>query len=230
MNQWTHARWASFVIHVVFVSVPFLASSISALLFWHSMFGDWLLAIPAVLVVDVLALTGLVLFIAGVPSPFVPLRRALPFVSIVPLGRELYLLLEHNGAWTAIPVTILAVAVLTAIAWKCFDTIEALFIDPVQAAREKAREQLAVLSIELAQLTEKNAVVGDFVTAWQGQAVRVTVTEDMPSREKAPQALAETSRASLPPAYACPKCSATLTLGAYGAAKRHGHCATCKEV
>lgn len=230
MNQWTRARWASFIIHVVFVSVPFLASSVSALLLWYALFGSWLLAVPAVLVVDVLALTGLVLFIAGVPSPFVPLRHALPFVSIVPLGRELYLLLDHNGALTAVLVTLLSVIVLTAIAWKCFATIEALFIDPIESAREKAREQLSILSIELAQLSEKNAVVGDFVTAWQRQTVTATIREDMPTYEKAPQALAETNRATLPPAYACPNCSAKLTLGAYGAAKRHGHCAVCKEV
>lgn len=181
MKQWTRTRRTSFIIHVAFVSVPFLASSISALLFWQSLFGDWLLAIPAVLVIDVLALTGLVLFIAGIPSPFVPLRRALPFVSIVPLGRELYLLLAHNSAWVAMPVTVLSVTVLTAIAWKCFATIEALFIDPVAAAREKAREQLTVLSVEMAQLTEKNAVVSDFVAAWQRQTVTATLKEERPA-------------------------------------------------
>ena len=178
MNQWTRVRWASFFVHVGFVSVPFLASSVSALLFWQSLFGSWWLAVPAVLVVDVLALTGLVLYIARIPSPFVPLRHALPFVSIVPLGRELYLLLEHNGIVTAALVTVLAVTVLTAIAWKCFDTIESLFVSPVTAAREKAREQLSLLTVELAQLTEKNAVVQDFVTAWQGQTVTATVKEE----------------------------------------------------
>lgn len=181
MTQWTIARRWSFAIHVAFVSVPFLASSVSALLLWYALFGSWLLAVPAVLVVDVLALTGLVLFIARIPSPFVPLRHALPFVSIVPLGRELYLLLAHNGVVTAVTVTLLSVIVLTAIAWKCFGTIERLFIDPVEAAREKAREQLSSLSIELAQLTEKNAVVQDFVTAWQGQYVTATITETRPA-------------------------------------------------
>lgn len=177
MNQWTRTRRWSFGIHVAFVSVPFLASSVSALLFWYNLFGSWLLAAPAVLIVDVLALTGLVLAIAHIPSPFVPLRHTLPFVSIVPLGRELYLLLAHNGWVVAVTVTLLSLIVLTAIAWQCFHTIERLFIDPVEAAREKAREQLSGLTVELAQLTEKNAVVADFVTAWQGQAVTATVTE-----------------------------------------------------
>lgn len=181
MNNWTRPRWASFIVHVAFVSVPFVASSVSALLLWHSLFNSWWLAVPAVLVVDVLALTGLVLYIARVPSPFVPLRLALPFVSIVPLGRELYLLLSHNGPLIAVGVTLLATGVLTAIAWKCFGTIERLFIPPVEAAREKAREQLSHLTVELAQLSEKNAVVEEFVTAWRGQQVHVTITEDRPA-------------------------------------------------
>lgn len=180
MNQWTRTRRWSFGIHVAFVSVPFLASSISALLFWHSLFDSWLLAVPAVLIVDVLALTGLVLAIARIPSPFAPLRHALPFVSIVPLGRELYVLLAHNGLVIAVTVVLLSVAVLTAIAWQCFRTIERLFIDPVEAAREKAREQLSGLTVELAQLTEKNAVVADFVTAWNNQTVTATITETRP--------------------------------------------------
>lgn len=181
MKDWTRQRRISFAVHLVFVAVPFLASSISALLLWQALFNSWWLAVPAVLVVDILALTGLVLTIARVPSPFQPLRHALPFVSIVPLGRELYLLLEHNGLAIAVTVAVLAVTVLTAIAWKCFDTIEQLFISPVEAARERAREQLENVTVQLASLTEANAVVEGFVTAWQAQAVRVTITDDRPS-------------------------------------------------
>lgn len=180
MKDWTRQRRLSFAVHIVFVAVPFLASSISALLLWNALFKSWWLAIPAVLVVDILALMGLVLFIARVPSPFQPLRHALPFVSIVPLGRELYLLLEHNGPLTAVTVTAIAVIVLTVIAWKCFDTIEALFISPVEAARERAREQLENVTVQLASLTEANSVVSDFVTAWQRQQVHVTVMEERP--------------------------------------------------
>lgn len=181
MTTWTKTRKTSFIVHVLFVAVPFLASSASALLFWRSLFDSWWLALPAVLVVDVLALMGLVLTIARVPSPFQPLRHALPFVSIVPLGRELYLLLAHNGLAIAVTVTALAVTVLTVIAWKCFDTIERLFISPVDAVRELAREQLENVTVQLASLTEANAVVEEFVTAWQHQAVRVTITEDRPA-------------------------------------------------
>lgn len=180
MKNWTRQRRASLAVHVFFVSVPFLASSVSALLLWRSLFDSWLLAIPAVLVVDILTLTGLLLFILRIPSPFVPLRKALPFVSVVPLGRELYLLLSHNDPLIAVIVTLIAVIVLTAIAWQCFATIEQLFIDPVTAAREKAREQLEDVTLQIASLTEANAVIAEFVTAWRTQTVTAIVTEDRP--------------------------------------------------
>jgi hypothetical protein len=180
------------IVHVLFVAVPFLASSVSALLFWRSLFGSWWLALPAVLVVDVLALMGLILSIARVPSPFQPLRHALPFVSIVPLGRELYVLLEHNGPAIAVTVTILAIVVLTAIAWKCFNTIEALFIDPVDAARESAREHMNKLRTELAQLHEMNLIVDGFMMErLRYHSPRVT---DTPARQDVPQLPEQTTQ------------------------------------
>jgi hypothetical protein len=177
MNQWTRARWWSFGIHVAFVSIPFVASSASALLFWHTLFGSWWLAVPMVAIIDVLALTGLVLYIAGIPSPFVPLRHVLPFVSVVPLGVELYGALSHNDGVTAVIVTVIVVAIMVTVAWQCFRTIERLFVSPVTAAREKAREQLTALTVGMAQLMEQNSVVAEFVTAWQGQAVTATITD-----------------------------------------------------
>lgn len=47
--------------------------------------------------------------------------------------------------------------------------------------------------------------------------------------EEATQVSLKTTRPLSPRAYECPHCGTQLTLGAYGAAKRHGHCANCKE-
>lgn len=162
MTYWTRKRSISFMVHAAFVSVPFVLSTVSALLFWQAMFDSWWLAVPMVAVIDVLALAGLVLYIARIPSPFVVLRHLLPFISIVPLGRELYLLLEHNEPVVTWSLTLLTTAILVVIAWQCFRTIEALFIDPVTAARERAREQVERFSIELARLHEVEQVVDTF--------------------------------------------------------------------
>jgi hypothetical protein len=113
--------------------------------------------------IEVLSLTGLVLHIARVDSPFVALRHLLPFISIVPLGRELYLLLAHNEPWIAWSLTTTAALVLVVIAWQCFRTIERLFINPIDAAREKAREKVGSFARELAALEEMNSIVDTFM-------------------------------------------------------------------
>ena len=163
MKHWTRRRWASLIVHVAFVSVPFTLSTASALLFWRDMFQDWTLAIPMVAVIEVLALTGLILFLTRIESPFVSLRHLLPFISIIPLGRELYLLLAHNPAAVAWSLTALATGILVVIAWQCFRTIERLFIDPMDAAREQAHTQVAAFRLELAQHEEMSMIVDGFV-------------------------------------------------------------------
>lgn len=165
MKHWSNIRRLSFWVHTIFVSIPFLAASVSALLFWHDLFNSWYFAVPMVTVIDLLALTGLVLFIARIPSPFVPLRHALPFVSIVPLARELYTLLSINGDLVAVPVTILIIGIFTWIAYRCYHEIEQLFVSPTQAARERERERLAQLTVELAQLAEHDSILHEFVSA-----------------------------------------------------------------
>lgn len=177
MRNWTPKRLASFIIHSLIVSVPFVFSTASAVLFWYGLFQSWLVAVPMVAVLDVLALIGLVLYIVQIESPFVHLRHALPFVSIVPLGLELYTLLAHNGFGVAVSVASVATAVLVAIAWQCFRTIERLFIDPVDAAREQAQARLQTLAIAQAQLLETRAITEQFVQEWtRGNTARRTVS------------------------------------------------------
>lgn len=171
MKHWTNKRRASLMVHLGFVSIPFSISTVSAVLFWKAMFKDILLAIPMVMVIDVLALAGMVLYIAKIESPFQRLRHLLPFISIVPLGRELYLLLQHNGDGVAWLLTIVVTAILVAIAWQCFVTIEKLFVNPVEAAREKAKEQITQLQIALATLQATNEDVSTFVVQYQALQV-----------------------------------------------------------
>ncbi len=167
MKHWTTKRLASFIIHTIIVLVPFSFSVVSSLLFWHSLFGSWYLAAPLVGVIDGLALLGLILAIIGIASPFQALRHLLPVVSVVPLGVELYNALAHNGAWVALGAAGVVTIILVLIAWQCFSTIEALFIDPVAAAKEKARAQLQQLAVAQAQLLEVQAITAQFVGEWQ---------------------------------------------------------------
>lgn len=192
MRHWTNRRKASLAIHAGIVLIPLVFGTISALLFWQSLFQSWWVAVPMVAVIDVLALLGLILFICRIESPFVHLRHALPFVSIVPLGIELWrLLTPHNTVWVTAPVTVLATAVMVGVAWRCYVTIERLFIDPVAAAaelmqeqalaaRQRMTQQVQALTVTLSALTEMQELAVDAVQEWS-QRPQLTITAVQPA-------------------------------------------------
>jgi hypothetical protein len=154
MQNWTTRRRASLIIHALVVLIPFVFSAGSAVLFWYSLFRSWWVAGSLVTVIDGLALLGLVLFICRVPSPFQALRHVLPFVSVVPLGYELLTALSaHNNVWLSAIVSGIVTAVMVAVAWQCFRTIEQLFVDPLTAAMELAEEKAERERLQVAQVS-----------------------------------------------------------------------------
>lgn len=223
MTYWTNKRRVSLAIHAAVVLIPFGFSTTSAVLFWHALFQSWFVAAPMVGVVDMLALLGLVLYLARIESPFVALRHLLPFISVVPLGLELYALLEHNGAWVAGAVTAIVTAIMAGVAWQCFRTIEALFISPIEAARERAREQVGAFTLTLAQLAEMNEIVDSFA-AERMRYHAPTVIAHAASPQQAVHAQLESIDQH------CPKCGAFIeSRSAWLAARRWKQCASCKE-
>jgi hypothetical protein len=230
MTNWTLKRKISFAVHTAVVSIPFGFSTVSALIFWYTLFASWWLAAPMVVVIDVLALLGLVLYIARIASPFVWLRHLLPFISIVPLGLELYALLEHNGALVAGIVTLIVASIMVAIAWKCFTTLERLFIDPIEAARERAREQVSTFVVELAKLEEMNTIVDTFAVErmrYHAPVVTEAHVAYAASKRDAPHAQLESINADT---QSCPKCGTFIeSRSAWLAARRWKQCANCKE-
>jgi hypothetical protein len=152
VKHWTAKRRASFAIHTTIVTVPFLFSTVSAWLFWYALFQDGVIASAMIFVIDALALTGMILYITRISSPFQILRHALPFVSMVPLGIELYSVLLPNGHALAVTVALLSTAIMVTVAALCFRTIEQLFIPPIDAAREKAAQDVAALALTMEQL------------------------------------------------------------------------------
>lgn len=56
------------------------------------------------------------------------------------------------------------------------------------------------------------------------------VAQNQPPATKATQVQMKTIAASEKRLYECDNCGTELTLGAYGAAKRHGHCNACRPV
>lgn len=144
--------------------VPFAFSAVSAWLFWNGLFQNAIIASSMVFVIDTLALLGLILYITRIASPFQVLRHALPFVSIVPLGIELYGVLEPNGYALAMTMSLLATGIMVTVAALCFRTIEQLFIPPLDAAREKAQQDVAALALAMEQFN----VVSEAVAVFRG--------------------------------------------------------------
>lgn len=169
MTHWTNRRKASFVIHALFVLIPFIASSGSALVLWYQLFGSWWYAVPLVISIDVLTLAGLVLHIARIPSPFTVLRHFLPLVSVGPLGIELHRLLADNGNDMSVtwPIPVIVSVIFSVIIWQCFVTIERLFIDPLTAAREKATEATEHLTLIMTSAKTQQDIIAKHVTDWQ---------------------------------------------------------------
>lgn len=162
MTHWTRKRQISLAVHTFIVIVPFLFATVSAWHFWYSLFHDGYIASGMIVVIDVLAPLGLALYISRIASPFQALRHVLPFVSAVPLGIELYQALTVTP-WIAGVVAAIATVIMVSVAALCFRTIEQLFIEPLDAAREKAQETVAGLLL----MAEQYRVVSDAVAPFR---------------------------------------------------------------
>lgn len=184
MREWSKRRKASFAVHAGFLAVPFLASTASAWMLWYTLFGQtWqagAFATAMVLTVDALAFAGLVLYIARIDSPFQPLRHVIPLVSVVPLGIELYALLSGVDGWIRGGVAGLVTLIFVVVAHYCLVTIERLFIDPVQAAQERASEDARALGILLAVARVQRETITASVREYLDAATPPVVTSAPP--------------------------------------------------
>jgi hypothetical protein len=185
-NQWSKKRTASFLIHSFFVSVPFIASTISAVHFWETLTGQIWLAIGMMVVVEVLALTGLVLHITRIESPFTGLRHFLPVISVVPLGWELSRLLssQNNPTEVVWGATVTVTVIFVFVSWRCFTTIERLFIDPVEAAREKAYEETRAFEVFITKHAREGAIINRALADMANNGTDDTVLAVVTSSDK----------------------------------------------
>lgn len=175
-QHWTNRRKASLAVHIGIVLIPFCFAAVSAGALWYSLFRDWWVAVPIVIAFDVTALLGLLLYIAKIDSPFQVLRHLLPFISVVPLGVELYQLLRvHNGIGLSATVAFIVTTLMTLIAWRCYVTIERLFVSPEVAARQMMQEQVRQLTTMLITAADMQSSIRLAVQDWSERAdIRVS--------------------------------------------------------
>ena len=164
MSNWGQRRWTSLIVHVVFAAIPFMASTAAAFNLWAALFGagNWGYAALAVGTMEILALSSLILHIAHIEWPLSWLRHTLPFISILPLGWGLYELLAPNAGPWAVAIAVPATIWLVFLSFQLFTSMERLFIDPIEAMRERTTNDMKVLATTLTSYQVATRSMHDF--------------------------------------------------------------------
>lgn len=185
MRNWTRNDTISLGVHSLFVSIPFIAGTVSSFLLWVHLFGwqQWPIAIAIIATMEVLALTGFVLALLRISSPLIHLRHILPFISVVPLGRELYVLLQLGGndTWVSVVVSVFLTAILTILDFYCFRAIENLFVSPQDRAQRKMREMVDTLNERLTEARITVTTLDTLVSSWQATRTPEATPTTMPA-------------------------------------------------
>jgi hypothetical protein len=245
---WTYRRWIGLSVHALLALVLLVWSVSSSVHFWTWAFKDPIYAIGAVACIDALALTGLVLYLARIASPLVHARHALPLVSAGPLAFDMHAQFVHLGGWLTWGFTIGVTALLVALSFVVWRTIERSFVSPIEAAREYAEAQMHVLQVRATQLQAMQAVADSFVqqhlAVQPPQLVYARPAETVELMQRAgaieeQDAVADAELvvhdAAVMQNYACIKCGASITAApgkdptkARAATARFG-CASCRS-
>ncbi len=155
MQNWTRERRQSFWIHLTFVLVPALSAVVAAFDLWATIFGSWLFSAPLVVAVEGVAGMGFYLKLRRIDSPFVTARHFIPVISISSLGYMLWWYLDSIGKppSVAIGVTAFVVVLFGGLFVACIRKLEALVIDPLQAAEEKMEQDAEAVIAPLREHT-----------------------------------------------------------------------------
>lgn len=254
---WTNKRKVNLIIHAALALLLLTWSVSSSLHFWNWAFQDDGYALGALIVLDGLALLGFMLHIFKIVSPLTHSRHALPLVSAVPLVFDMHGQFDHlqNGyqTWS---LTIGLTALLVALSFVVWQTIEGLFISPVEAAKEYAKASMQALHTKSAQLGAMQDAADEFVHTHNQRALLSALPNATYPRLAAypepMQASAEPISAflhnaeSMQPAFlhnaepivhhaeptsafVCMKCSAPVDNAKVRAASSRWGCPNCKE-
>lgn len=227
-TYWTARRWITLAVHAALALLLLAWSTSSSLHFWRFVFTDPIYSYGALSCIDGLALLGLLLHLARIQSPIAAARHALPLVSAVPLGYDMHGQFVHFANALTWVFTIGVTALLVALSFVVWRTIEQLFISPVQAAQDYATEQMQGLQLRAAQLQVMQRAADDFVQQHQQRALNAIQPAQLPMQSYArvaeptqpvlhvpaplqnDSARRDTDRLpDLPATFICVKCGAT---------------------
>lgn len=164
--QWSRRRWVSFAVHIIYLCITFFSGLAAALSLWHEWFSytpdAWLATAIVVGTLEILAVVSLVLYLFRIEWPLAFLRHALPFFSILPLGYKLYTLLAPNGPVISTIIPVFLSSWFVYLSFVLIRSLENLFIDSVEAAREQAKEEMGRVITKLAHYQETKRAAESF--------------------------------------------------------------------
>jgi hypothetical protein len=168
MSKWTTRRKVSFLVHLLYILVPAVAALVASVDLWTTLFGSPWFAIPLIVCLEGVAAVGFVFHLMKVDSPFVHARHLVPAYSLVTLSYELgAFLVARNGLALGLGTTAFVVAVFGTLFVKSFGVLERIFIDPIQAARERATEQAQGILLPLAVHNAQREVFHQFTAEFR---------------------------------------------------------------
>ncbi len=109
------------VIHAALITAVIGWSAWGAYTFWATIFGSGMVAVGALLVIEVTTIAGTVLWWLDDPSPLTRLRHLTPVVSTLPIAHSLHALaapaVGDVTGWIVAGILTLAIAVVSWLAW-----------------------------------------------------------------------------------------------------------------
>lgn len=209
--------------------------------FWRGLFGSEWAAVGALLALDAAALWGFVMYTLRIPSPFARVRHALPALSALPLLHSLHTLAAHTGDVTAWAAALALTALLAVFSWLAWRGLERLLVDPASVQEAELLDQERRASAAVQRIAGEAAMTVRIIAAMRDavtQHERLLLDDGarlLPRQQTYPppvavdrEAVQASDDACKPALFPCPRCGRALTMGAYGAARKHGYCRHCK--
>lgn len=207
MEYWGRQRKIALVLHVIFLAIPFGAATVASWTYWYSWFNDAVVASLIVCSYDIVALTGLLAYIARIPWPLKGMRHLLPVASTVPLMYEVFQWISGVDWWGGVVVAVGLGLWGIYLAQRLFSSFEQLFVPQTVLIQERARAELAEMQNTLTSMREQRRMVDSFLLL-AGQAPAVLRLEESRTLTEPLQQIEELPNSSEPARYTCGKCGA----------------------
>ena len=182
---------ASLLVHGGPLIVVGIAALLSAYTFWDGLFQNGIIALALIGAIEGMAVLGLYTYVAGISSPYTPVRKVFPALSISFVAIEAYLWLTtppRTLDWQS--ATALAVFVWLLGAWLLYkslaqvETVLKVQQNPAEQAQRLAQERYHLWMVEVANEAANQSVR-------EQMARQVLQLEDVTPTPSLPQQRAE---------------------------------------